>query len=406
MISNKLKQITFPVIIILSVSCSQVKNTQYLPNIDNPLKVVISNQQSTKHIDKNNRILIQFITAYRELQIGNIDKSILIFEKMSKSKNKNIKEYGLFGLLLIDYETGNVINLHSHLQILKNLDNKSPWLKKGIICYQVIYDFTMAKFEEAKKNLATIPKSDIDNNPLLLSIQANLLIRDNKLKQARKLLQNIDTKNVELISTKAKLLSLSVGYKEALDYLEEKIQTDPNNEYLKLIFIDYLFLINEKKAINKAYQLGLSTKNSYILLNETNLIVNRANKNNIDKINKLYKKIQQESQVKKYIDYYLLEIILFHNQSELNKNVEIANTFNPMNNYLLWYQYYFTNQDKQLDYLHKIEHIDPYDNYVLLELAKYYHAKSMNNKLLEIKNRFKKSNRVKSREDIDLMKTF
>lgn len=85
-------------------------------------------------------------------------------------------------------------------------------------------------------------------------------------------------------------------------------------------------------------------------------------------------------------------------------NLATANEFNPMNYCLLMHKYYVAaDREGQLNALKNLEKIDPYDNYILFELAKFYEMNLMNKELLEVKQRFNDSERLKTEDEIEFM---
>ena len=115
-------------------------------------------------------------------------------------------------------------------------------------------------------------------------------------------------------------------------------------------------------------------------------------------------KLNKSNVAKNYIDYYLINIALPINNKEMSTNLATADEFNPMNYNLLMHKYYVApNREGQLDALENLEKIDPYDNYILFELARFYKINSMSKQLAEVKQRFSNSNRLKTEDEIEFM---
>lgn len=404
-----LKGLTFSVVILLSTACSHVENKEDTLVIqDRSASSIITNlrnlnvNQSKTDIDNN---LELFLKGYEHLQIGTIDKAEEVFKTLQSSQNKEAKEYGEYGLLLLTFETENMPDMQQRIQSIKNLENRSSWLRKGLRDYEIYYNYNIANFIRAGELLGLVPVTEVYNNALLASIKADLYIRENELDEAKNILEQLKVDSEYSISIAARLISLTNGTSETVDYLKSKVTTYPDNEYLRLLYNQYLIQTKQQQAIDNAYKLGLETENSYILAHSIELLFPDAtDSKTLGRLNTLNDKLNNSSVSKRYIDYYLIKIVLPVNDKEMAMNLATANEFNPMNYYLLMHRYYVAaDREGQLNALKNLEKIDPYDTYIIFELAKFYKINSMDKEFAEVKRRFNSSNRLKSKDEIEFM---
>lgn len=409
-ISTILKSLTVATVFLLPIACSHVdEKKSVIVNQDQSASSIISNLKRLdvdKNIITNDPDLRLFLDGHEHIKVGTIDKAQAIFTSLQNSQSKEAKEYGEYGLLLLAYETENMFNMQRHIQNIEKLENKSDWLEKDLKNYKVVYNFTAANFDQVEDLLKRTPATETIDSPLLTSIKAGMYIRKNKLHEAENILNSLKGENEDSIAMSAKLIYLNKGSKAAVDYLAKKSEKYPYSEDIELIYNDYLAAIDIENTIKNSYKLGLNTKNSFFLLYSMSLLYADANNNDtLDKINELQSKIDKSDVVKCYIDYYLVRLILPLNPKEKSINIATASEFNPMNYTLLWHKYYDADEEDKLEFLRKIEKIDPYDNYILMELAKFYSYHSMKKELTEIKQRFSNSKRLKTDNEIEFMET-
>lgn len=409
-ISTILKSLTVATVFLLPIACSHVdEKKSVIVNQDQSASSIISNLKRLdvdKNIITNDPDLRLFLDGHEHIKVGTIDKAQVIFTSLQNSQSKEAKEYGEYGLLLLAYETENMFNMQRHIQNIEKLENKSDWLEKDLKNYKVVYNFTAANFDQVEDLLKRIPTTETIDSPLLTSIKAGMYIRKNKLHEAENILNSLKGENEDSIAMSAKLIYLNKGSEAAVDYLAKKSEKYPYSEDIELIYNDYLAAIDIENTIKNSYKLGLNTKNSFFLLYSMSLLYADANNNDtLDKINELQSKIDKSDVVKYYIDYYLVRLILPLNPKENSINIATASEFNPMNYTLLWHKYYDADEEDKLEFLRKIEKIDPYDNYILMELAKFYSYHSMKKELTEIKQRFSNSKRFKTDNEIEFMET-
>lgn len=408
-VSNILKLLIVSVFILPMAACSQVeKNKDLVVSQKQSASSIINNlrnlnvNQSRAGIDNN---LELFLEGYEHLQVGNIDKAQEIFVNLQNSSNKEVEEYGEYGLLLITFETDNMFDMQQRIQSIEELESKSGWLENELRSYKIYYNYNTASFDEAKSLLDLVPIPELIKSPFLSAIKSDLYIRDNEIDKAKEILKQLKVDSEYSISIEARLISLTQGNSETVDYVKSKINNYPDKEYLRLLYNQYLILINQKEAIDNAYELGSQTENTYILAHSIELLFPDAtNLKTLERLNTLNDKLNNSSVAKSYIDYYLINIALPINNKEMAINLTAANEFNSMNYYLLMHKYYVAaDRESQLEALKNIETIDPYDNYILFELAKFYEINSMIKELTEIKQRFSKSKRLKTEDEIKFM---
>lgn len=407
-ISITLKTLAVATVVLLPMACSHVENKEdIIVNQNKSASSIISNLRKLnvkQDVIVNDENLQSFLEGHKHLQIGTINKAQDIFIKLQDSEDKEAREYGEYGLLLLAYETENMFNMQQHIQNIEKIENKSDWLENELRNYKVVYNFTTANFDQVESLLNSIPVAEIIDSPLLTSIKAGMYIRQNKLHEAEKTLNRLKSDSEDSVAMSAKLINLNKGSKKAADYLIGKLEKYPNSEDIELIYNDYLAAVDIEKAINSAYELGLNTENAFFLLYSMSLLYADAeNDDTLNKLNELQSKIDRSDVVKYYIDYYLVRLILPLNQKEKSINIATASEFNPMNYTLLWHKYYDADEEDKLGYLRKIEKIDPYDNYILMELAKFYSYHSMEKELSTIKQRFSNSKRLKTEDEIKFM---
>ncbi|MGP5494963.1 hypothetical protein ACTXMK_09855 [Psychrobacter celer] len=404
-----LRGLTFSVVILLSTACSHVENKE---------DATVSQNQSTssiitnlKHLNINENVvandknLRKFLEGYEHIKIGTIDKAYNIFTSLQNSQDKKAKEYGEYGLLLITFETDNMLNMQQRIQSIENLENRSSWLNKELRNYNIYYNYNTADFVKAEELLDLIPMSELIKNSFLSAIRSDLYIRINNLNEAEELLEQLEVDSEYSISIEARLLSLTQGNYKTVDYVKSKVTTYPDNEYLRLLYNQYLIQTKQQEAIDNAYMLGMETESSYILAHSIELLFPDATgSKTLERLNTLNDKLNSSSTAKSYIDYYLIKIALPVNDKEMSMNLATANEFNPMNYNLLIQKYYTaTDREGQLNALKNLEKIDPYDNYILSELAKFYQTNSMSTELSEVRQRFINSDRFKTKDEIKFM---
>lgn len=391
------------------ISCSKTRNdSEAIVTQDQSASSIITNlrnlnvNQSRTEIDNN---LELFLKGYEHLQIGTIDKAEEVFKTLQSSQNKEAKEYGEYGLLLLTFETENMPDMQRRIQSIKSLENRSSWLSKELRNYEIYYNYNIANFVKAGELLGLVPVTEIYDNALLASIKAYLYIRENNLDEAKNILEQLKVDSEYSVSIEARLISLTNGTSDTVDYVKSKVTTYPDNEYLRLLYNQYLIQTKQQEAIDNAYILGMETENSYILAHSIALLSPDATgSKTLERLNTLYDKLNSSSTAKSYIDYYLIKIALPIDDEEMNINLATANEFNPMNYYLLMHRYYVaTDREGQLNALKNLEKIDPYDTYIIFELAKFYKINSMDKELAEVKRRFNSSNRLKSKDEIEFM---
>ena len=411
MISNILKSSILLIFTLSLNACSHVEsNSDAVIIEEQSASSIITNlrnldvNQSRTGIDSN---LELFLKGYEHLQIGNIDKAYDVFISLRSDQSKEAKEYGEYGLLLITFETENMPDMQQSIQSIKSLENRSSWLSKELRDYEIYYNYNIANFVRAGELLGLVPVTEVYNNALLGSIKADLYIRENELDEAKNILEQLKVDSEYSISIEARLISLTNGTSDTVDYVKSKVTTYPDNEYLRLLYNQYLIQTKQQEAIDNAYILGMETENSYILAHSIELLFPDATgSKTLERLNTLYDKLNSSSTAKSYIDYYLIKIALPIDDEEMTINLATANEFNPMNYYLLMHKYYVaTDKESQLIALKNLEKIDPYDNYILFELAKFYKINSMDKELAEVKRRFNSSNRLKSKDEIEFIST-
>lgn len=404
-ISNILKLLITPVFILPMAACSQVEDSDSVVFQKQSASSIITNlknlnvNQSRTGIDNS---LELFLKGYKHLQVGDIDKAQRIFVNLQNSSDKQAKEYGEYGLLLTTFETENMPNMKKYLQAIEGVKNRTDWLSKELRNYKIYYYYNTADFEKSEELLDLVSMNEVYNNALLASIKADLYIRKNDLNKAKYFLEELKVDSEYSISIEARLISLTNGNNEAVDYIASKIAEYPNNEYLKLLHNQHLIQFDQKKVIDNAYELGLDTENTYILAHSIELLFSDdIDSKTLERLNALNNKLNNLSVAKRYIDYYLINIALPINDKEMAINLETASEFNPMNYYLLMHKYYVAvDTEAQLDALKKLEKIDPYDSYILFELARFYKNNTMIEELNKVKQRFSDSKRYKTADEI------
>ena len=354
--------------------------------------------------DDNTR---QFLQAYEHINQGNLDKAQDLLKNLKNSQDQAAQYYGEYGVLLIAFETDNMPNMFEQLRHIESLNNKPQWLNKELRNFRIWYHINTAEFSKAQQLLMLIPKYEVTNDPFLASLQASLYFRENKLDEAKEILQTLQLDSESTIACYANVLSATESPEKAVAYLKNKVFNYPDNETLQLLYNQYLGIVSPQEAINNAYQLGLQTNNPFILANSIEILFIDANSTEtLKKLNILHDKLRKSSLAKRYIDYYIIQAALPLNNDELNMNLVAASEFNDMNIKVLWHKYYATDEAKQLQILQKIELIDPYNNLILLALADYYHKNLMNAELKKVKTRFEHSKRFKTDYEIELMRSY
>lgn len=271
MIANFTKGLFLSISVLSVTACAnaQVEKTAMVV-AEHSVSGVMSNlrhlnvKQNPTIDDKNLQLFLQ---GYQHIEIGTIDEAEEIFTKLQSSQGKDAIEYGEYGLLLLAFEKGNILDLEQRIESIESLDKKSAWLDEELRNYKILGEYEIGNFEKAKNNLNSITKTEIAADPFLTSIKAWLYIRDNKLNEAQAILQNLQIESVDSIGTQAKLISLIEGSERAVDYLAPKLVSYPDNEYLQLFYNIHMLDVDQEKAINNAYDLGLNTNNVYPTLN-------------------------------------------------------------------------------------------------------------------------------------------
>ena len=165
--------------------------------------------------------------------------------------------------------------------------------------------------------------------------------------------------------------------------------------------------VDQEKAINNAYELGLNTSNVYILIHSMKtLLVDAGNvpQERLDKLEILADKGLFESSIsKEYIDYYLFQLEVPKVPSETSSNLEAVSKFNDMHYDFILNMIRAVDEEDKLYFIKQLETLDPYDNYTLLLSAEFYASRSMDRELSEIKKRFNKSKRFKTSYEIEFM---
>lgn len=366
-----------------------------------------------KHLNVNQNQAIDdinlqlFLQGYKLIEIGTIDEAEEIFTKLQSSQDKDAIEYGEYGLLLLAYEKGNMLDLERILKNIDSLDKKSPWLNEKLHTYKIVYEYDMGNFKKAKILLGRIPKTEVASDPLLTSIEAGLYIRENKLIEAQAILHKLHLESVDSIAAQARLISLIEGDEKAVDYLAPKLVSYPDNEHLQLMYNIHLLGVDQEKAINNAYELGLKTNNVYILIYSMKILLVDAGNIPQERLDRLEiladTEIFKSSTSKEYIDYYLFQLEVPKVLPETNSNLEAVSKFNPMHYNFILNMIYSVDEEDKLYFIKQLETLDPYDNYTLLLLAEFYASRSMDRELNEIKQRFNKSKRFKTKDEIEFI---
>lgn len=411
MIANLMKILLISISILSVTACANaeaektamVVTEQNVSSVMNNLRHL--NVKQNQAIDDKNLQL--FLQGYQHIEIGTIDEAEAIFTQLQSSQDNDAIEYGEYGLLLLAFEKESVFNMQRRIEKIERLQNKSEWLEKELINFKVIYNYHIANFDKMARLLDSLPASEMSSSPFLTALKAELYIRENKLDEAQAILQKLTLESTDSISVQARLISLIEGYEKATDYLISKLAKYPDNEYLQLIYNNYLTYADPQQAIDNMYELGLQTQNFYILsYSMEGLYLNAIDQKTTDKLNVIQNKVNQSSVAKNYIEYYLIRLALPINDRSFKADLITANDFNPMNFRLLWHKFAAADEKDELEFLHKIENIDPYENYTLMTLAAYYDENAMDKELTEIKQRFNNSKRFKTEYELDYMAKF
>lgn len=228
------KIFTIFISILLLPACSHAE--------DNKSKVIIESQSASsvigdlRKLNVNQNIITSdqdlevFLTGFKHLQIGAIDKAQEIFTALQSSQDKDKKEYGEYGLLLFAYETENMFNMQRSLQRIETLERKSDWLGKELRNYEIYYNYNTANFTKSEEFLDLVPTSELIKSPFLSSVKADLYIRNNDLDKSKKVLTRLEHEGEDSVAMYAKLVYLSKGSQEAVNYLANKVTKYPNNE--------------------------------------------------------------------------------------------------------------------------------------------------------------------------------
>ena len=297
--------------------------------------------------------------------------------------------------------------MERRIERIESLDKKSSWLNKELRNYKILGEYEIGDFEKAKNHLNSITKTEIAADPFLTSIKAWLYIRDNKLNEAQAILQKLPLESVDSIGTQAKLISLVEGGEKAVDYLASKLVSYPDNEYLQLFYNIHMLAVNQEKAIDNAYELGLKTSNTYILIQSMKLLLADADNIPQERLNKLEVLVDNglfgSNLSKGYIDYYLFQLEVPKVPTETSSNLEVVSKFNPMHYDFILNMIRTVDEEDKLYFVNQLQNLGPYDNYTLLLSAEFYASRSMNKELAEVKQRFNDSKRYKTADEIAFM---
>ncbi len=393
----------------------QFKNFEWV-EVKNPYEMILycfalsETDTSPNSIFKSSDIpkhMIEFCSAYVSLMKGNTKYSDKTFEDLA-TKEK-FESWGYIGLLEQSIYTENFSSMASNLDKLKSLKQaESELLDWAIPFYSLIYHYKMANFDEVENifNLYKIKEKWF--NDLVVSIKINILLRTNKFEEAKNVLNKafeIYGMTEELILAESNIIYLEKGADISSAYLKERISKFPKMWKLKQQFVFHLLETDQKDTHSKAASVmkKISDIRRHDVLNIILTIDTLMDLGFYDDAGKMLHLLnKQAKQPTDFTSYNTLMAKMDFSAgmiTSLKKNLDIALQMSPMESYILWFQYGVaeeTNMDKEaLDAIHRLLHLDPYNQAVLTSLAKNYYENKQWEKIKVVADKLLKSPRHK-----------
>lgn len=288
----------------------------------------------------------EFAKGYFDLLRGELREALIRFVKLTdNTDNKDGQIWGYIGLLEYALYTESISIMKDPLELLKKTVVREPiYIPEWVIPhYSAYYHFYSGNFSEVNKILREHSRQ-LDQI-VAADLKVNLLIEDNRLEEANKVINNLPSNlrnDQNVIALEADIIGLKYGPDHQMKYLSEKYKRFPRMWAIEQRYAHALIEAGKSQhGIDLLKKLAQKRPHDLMIkLDLAETLLFYGNSEEIKKeIKNLFLQMQNNSNYIQLPYYNILLAEIYHRQGEeekAQKHLKIAMELYPQNPRLLW----------------------------------------------------------------------